>query len=77
MITQISKEVTEIKMQKFGSKVYLIQIKNKNILIDTSSKENAKELISSLKELNLKPEDITTIILTHGHYDHIENIILS
>jgi len=76
MITKISPEVTKIKMQHFGSRVYLIKLPDQNILIDISSKENADELISSLSTLNLKSEDITTIILTHAHWDHVENINL-
>ncbi|MEA3399459.1 MAG: MBL fold metallo-hydrolase [Patescibacteria group bacterium] len=76
MITKISPEVSKIKFKNFGSLVYLIKIKNQNILIDTSSKENEKELVSSLKELNLTPKDISIIILTHAHYDHIDNITL-
>lgn len=81
MITKISDEVTQIDFQNFGSIVYLLQIKNqkskiKNILIDTSSKTNEKELINSLSKLKINPEEIEIIILTHGHYDHIENIDL-
>jgi len=76
MINKISSEVTEINFQNFGSIVYLIKLPKNNILIDTSSKENSKELISSLKSLGLSPEEINTIILTHAHYDHVENINL-
>ncbi len=76
MITQISPKVKTINFQNFGSIVYLIQLPNQNILIDTSSKENSKELISSLQFLNISPEDINIIILTHAHYDHTENINL-
>lgn len=76
MITQITPEVKAIHFQNFGSIVYLIQTNNQNILIDTSAKENSKELISSLKSLTLSPKDINIIILTHAHYDHTENINL-
>lgn len=76
MITQISPEVKAIQFQNFGSIVYLLQLPNNNILIDTSSKENSKELLSSLTSINLTPKDINTIILTHAHYDHTENINL-
>ena len=44
-----------------------------NILIDTSSKENKQELIQDLKKLNLSPNDINTLIITHNHYDHVGN----
>lgn len=73
MIKRISKEVTQINFNNFGSIVYLIQLKDKNILIDTSSKENSKELIKSLP---MKLEEINIIILTHAHWDHTENISL-
>lgn len=76
MLKKISPEVTAIEFHNFGSIIYLIKIKNKNILIDTSSKENSKELIQDLRKLNLSPRDIQTIILTHSHWDHIENINL-
>lgn len=78
MINKISKEVTEIHFKNFGSIVYLIQLTNPKtqILIDTSSKENAQELIDSLNKVNLTPKDIDTIILSHAHYDHTQNINL-
>ncbi|MDA3836759.1 MAG: MBL fold metallo-hydrolase [Nanoarchaeota archaeon] len=77
MIKQITSEVTSIEFKKFGSIVYLIRLavngQLSTVLIDTSSKENKEELLSELSKLNLKSEDIQTIILTHAHYDHIEN----
>jgi glyoxylase-like metal-dependent hydrolase (beta-lactamase superfamily II) len=76
MINKISSEVFAIGFSNFGSIVYLIKLPNQNILIDTSSKENKEELISSLSSLSLSPENINTIILTHNHYDHVENIHL-
>ncbi len=76
MIIQISPEIKAMHFQNFGSIVYLLQFPSQNILIDTSSKENEKELISSLYTLNLSPKNINTIILTHAHYDHTENINL-
>jgi glyoxylase-like metal-dependent hydrolase (beta-lactamase superfamily II) len=76
MITPISEEVTKIDFENFGSIVYLIKLNDQNILIDTSSKENKEKLIKSLTELNISPEDVNIIILTHAHYDHIENLNL-
>ena len=76
MITKITKNIHSIEFQNFGSTVYLIQFPNQNILIDTSTKENSKEFLLALKKLNLTPEEITTIILTHAHFDHVENIDL-
>ena len=80
MITQI-KTSSEIKVWKidfkfFGSNIYLIQIKNKNIIIDTSSYQNKNEIVSNLEKLNLKPSDIDILLLTHNHWDHVQNIDL-
>ena len=73
MIKQIKENIYSFEFQEFGCISYLVKINNQNILIDTSSKENEKELIDSLKELNLETKDIDIVILTHAHYDHIEN----
>lgn len=76
MITKIKSNIWRISFTKFGSYVYLIKLKNKNILIDTGSIENQEELIQKLKELELKPEDIDIVILTHNHPDHAGGILL-
>lgn len=81
MITQIPTASKEIKAWKitfrlFGSNVYLLKINRENILIDTSSYENRDELISDLESLDIKPSDINIILLTHNHWDHIQNLDL-
>jgi len=73
MITKIIPNISQLSFNQFGSLVYLLKLKNKNILIDTSSKENQKELLQNLKQLNLESENINIILLTHTHYDHNEN----
>ncbi len=54
-----------------GSKgnITLIQVKDKNILIDLGM--NYKYLVESLSLYNLEPKDITHILITHGHKDHV------
>lgn len=76
MITKIRENITKFEFENFGSLVYLVELNNEKILIDTSSKENSEELIKYLKSLNIETDDITIIVLTHSHYDHIENINL-
>jgi len=75
MINQITKNIWQLHFKKFGSCVYLIKMPEP-ILIDTSSKENKNELLENLKQLNINPEKIKSIILTHNHWDHIENLNL-
>jgi len=76
MITQIKSNIWQFKFKKFGSYVYLIKLKEKNILIDTSSPDNLPELESDLKELGLSLDEINIVILTHNHWDHLGGIIL-
>ena len=54
-----------------GSKgnITLIQIKDKCILIDLGM--NYKYLSESLSSYNLEPKDITHVLITHGHKDHV------
>jgi hydroxyacylglutathione hydrolase len=75
MISPISKNVYKLYFDTFGSCAYLLKL-SKNILIDTSSKDNGEELIHDLKEAGLKPEEINIILLTHSHWDHTGNVDL-
>lgn len=74
MIQKLRDNVFQIYFKDFGSCVYLIKLGKDNILIDTSSKENAEELLIELKKLKVDPRDIHLILLTHTHYDHNGNI---
>jgi len=76
MIRKIKENVWQFYFKKFSSYVYLIKLKNKNILVDTGSPLVLEELKNDLKKLNLLPEDIDIILLTHNHWDHAGGIIL-
>ena len=76
MITKIKQNVWKLSFTSFGSYIYLVKLKDKNILIDTGSPENIEELAQNLEELNLNSEDIDIIILTHNHWDHTGGISL-
>lgn len=71
-------ERTEDKLTQNSiiNKKNLSSVLNKTIIIDTSTKENAEELLQNLKELKIKPEQIDIILITHTHFDHIGNINL-
>ncbi|XRP96645.1 MBL fold metallo-hydrolase [Methanocaldococcus sp. 16A] len=60
-------------VKKASSSVTLIQTKNHNIIVDTSTKDKRELIIDELKKLNLDPKDIDVVINTHRHHDHIEN----
>lgn len=61
--------------------VYLIKTENKNILIDAGCEtmpgfvmENYIGPIKALEKINICPKDITDVIITHAHHDHIESV---
>jgi glyoxylase-like metal-dependent hydrolase (beta-lactamase superfamily II) len=51
-------------------------LENKNILIDTGSLETREELLKELLNLDLNSKDISIVILTHNHPDHMGGISL-
>jgi len=67
----------------FAWKFYLVKYKGKNILIDTGFKSSRMKRIFSIKdyedplkilaELNVSPESVDFVILTHSHFDHAGN----
>ena len=67
-------------MTEFGivgySTVVLIQEDGKNILFDTGNKSQALQLKSALKELGLDCSDISDVVLSHLHFDHVGNVPL-
>lgn len=47
---------------------FLLKIDDDQILIDTGA--DGPTLLHNMKTLGINPNDITHLILTHGHYDH-------
>ncbi len=60
---------------RIGSTVTLIK-SDKNIIVDTGSFLEGKEVLRALKEEGLAPEDIGIVVLTHLHLDHTVNTYL-
>lgn len=54
--------------------VYLIKGADSWILIDTGMPGSEDKILKVMGENRIKPEDISHIILTHGHGDHIANL---
>ena len=60
-------------------KIYLIKINDKFILVDAGCETmpgfKMEDFIGTglaLNKINVTPEDITDVIITHSHHDHIE-----
>lgn len=58
------------------STVTLIQTDQNNLIVDTSLKSDKELLLKALEKENLTPDDISIVILTHCHKDHVGNISL-
>lgn len=59
--------------------IYLIKTQNRLILADAGCEtmpgfdmHDFIGPVKALEKLNIKPEDITDVIITHAHHDHIE-----
>lgn len=50
--------------------IYLLDL-GELVLIDSGAGESVKTIIGNIKELGLEPANISTVILTHCHIDHI------
>ena len=63
-----------LRIPMLSSNAYLVTNGRKAILIDCGMKKKEKKIIAALEKLQLSPQDIQLIILTHTHYDHAGSI---
>ena len=69
----------EDKVREIVFKVYLIKTDEKLILVDAGCEtmprfvmKNFAGTVKALENINISPEEITDVIITHAHHDHIE-----
>ncbi|MCE8515928.1 MBL fold metallo-hydrolase [Ruegeria pomeroyi] len=59
--------------------VTLMQSEGRNILFDAGSgasfQDSAGELVDALDAIGLTPDDITEVVFTHGHPDHLWGVL--
>ena len=70
---------SEDKFQEIVFKVYLIKAGEKLILADTGCEtmpgfvmRDFIGTVEALNRINIMPEEITDVLITHSHHDHIE-----
>lgn len=51
------------------SNLYMIQDRG-TIIVDTGSEKTKKKYLESFSKAGIRPEDVTLIVVTHGHSDH-------
>jgi glyoxylase-like metal-dependent hydrolase (beta-lactamase superfamily II) len=54
--------------------VYLVEDGEKLILIDTGLPRSSKKILKSIEALGRKPVDVSTIVVTHFHIDHVGSL---
>lgn len=54
--------------------VYLVEDGDTLILIDTGLPRSVKKIIKAIEELGRKPNDVSTIVITHFHIDHVGSL---
>jgi glyoxylase-like metal-dependent hydrolase (beta-lactamase superfamily II) len=62
--------VDEASSNMAHSNVYLIINKDDLTVVDTGTKGNAEKIVAYIEKLGRRPEEVSTIILTHYHMDH-------
>ena len=60
-------KITLIKLSE--SNAFLVQ-GQKAILVDTGTPKDVGKILKALRDAGLTPEDLSLIVLTHGHGDH-------
>lgn len=67
------------KFREIVFKVYLIKTDKKQILVDAGCEtmlgfvmRNFIGTVQALKNINITPDEITDVVITHSHHDHIE-----
>lgn len=75
----IFKSGSENKFRKIAFKVYLIKTDNKLILVDAGCEtmpgfemRDFIGTVQALKNIDITTKEITDVIITHSHHDHIE-----
>jgi len=50
--------------------IHFINQNNKLLIVDTATNHSAKRLLNTLHSINISPESVEWIVLTHVHLDH-------
>ena len=58
------------QLRAFGARVTVLSNGKDALLIDAGGRGSAALIVSGLKALRLRPEQVSTVVLTHHHPDH-------
>jgi hydroxyacylglutathione hydrolase len=60
-------EIIMVEGRGVDSNVYVFE----DIIVDTGTGDNIQYILDSIKKAGLNPDDLSMIVNTHNHYDHI------
>ena len=63
-----------IRIRSRYTNCYLVKNDSDSILIDAGSEISGNTILEGIRGAGLQPEDISLIIITHGHYDHCKGL---
>jgi len=63
-----------VKIIAGNANVYLIRNGSSSVLIDTGVEGRHRNILRALEQYELKPQDVSLIVITHSHYDHTGNL---
>jgi len=72
-ITKLENHLYQIDVETAGIKNFIASyiLKGRQVaMVETGPTSSVPNLLSSLKELNVKPEDVTYVAVSHIHLDH-------
>ncbi len=72
-IKKINNYITLVSLGGVDSNFYLL---GSRMIVDTTTGLHKKALVYAFKQLDITEVDITTVILTHEHFDHIGGLEL-
>lgn len=55
----------------YDASVYLLDTGEEPVLLDCGTPDGFSAICQNIRDLGYRPEDITEILATHGHYDHV------
>ena len=56
-----------------SSTVTFIKDGKEKIIVDSGNACDAKKIITALRKIKVRPEEITTVVNTHSHSDHVDS----
>ncbi|GAA1592676.1 hypothetical protein GCM10009789_53420 [Kribbella sancticallisti] len=54
--------------------IHLVESEGGRVLFDCGHAGRRRKLLEALSAQGLKPGDIDTVVLSHGHWDHVQNV---